>query len=67
MIWECWRYISNRELKIKKILQKVIKMIIRASKISIKNINKSLKRMKIFMKSIMIIFSKVSTVKERRI
>ena len=53
--------------KFKKILQKIIKMIIRASKVSMKNINKSLKRMKNFMRRFMIIFLKVSTVKERSI
>ena len=42
MIWESWRYISNREKKIKKILQKKIKIIIKASKVSKRNMNKSL-------------------------
>ena len=42
-------------------------MIIRASKVSIKNISRSLNRIKNLMKRFMIIFFKVSTVKERSI
>ena len=50
-IWESWRYISNRESKILKILRKIIEMIIRDSKVSMKKYNKNLNRLKKFVES----------------
>ena len=51
MIWESWRYISiYRVENFKKLWQKFFKMIIKASKVSIKIISESLKKMKSFMK-----------------
>ena len=67
MIWESWRYISNREEKILKILQKFIKMIIKASKASNKNINKSLSTMKKLIKIFKIVFLKILTDREKSI
>ena len=66
-IWESWRYISNREKKDRKKLQKNIKRIFSVSKVSIKNISKTLNRMENIMKSFMKICLRVSTVKERSI
>ena len=47
-IWESRRYISNRESKILNILRKIIEMIIRDSKISMKKYIKNLNRLKNF-------------------
>ena len=45
----------------------VLLRIVKASKVSIKNISKSLNRMKNFMKRFKIIFFKVSTIREKSI
>ena len=66
MIWESWRYISNREEKIK-LLQKIFKMIIKASKLSNRNINKSLSSIKKFIKLFKIVFLKILTDREKSI
>ena len=46
-------------------LQKTIKMIIKASKVSVKNIIKNLSTMKRFMKKFKIKFLRVATVEEK--
>ena len=48
-------------------MQKIIKMIIKASKISVKNIIKSLSMRKRFMKKFKIKFLRVATVEEKNI
>ena len=67
MIWESWRYISNKEEKISKMLQKMIKIIIKASKVSKRNMNKSLSIVKKFMKMLKIVFLKILTDREKSI
>ena len=48
-------------------LQKIIKMIIKASKVSKRNMNKSLNSMKKFIKRFKIVFFKILTVLEKSI
>ena len=66
-IWKSWRYISNRELKIEKRLQKIMKKIIRGSKVSMKKNSKNLNRLENFVKRFKIIRLRVSAVRERSI
>ena len=48
-------------------LQKMIKIIIKASKVSNRNMNKSLSNMKKFMKMLKIVFLKIVTDREKSI
>ena len=57
MAFDSWRYSSNIELKIKKILQNLIKIITKASKVSKRNMNKSLNIVKKFMKMLRIMLT----------
>ena len=55
--FESWKYSSNMEQKIKKILQKMIKIIIKASKVSKRNMIKSLNIVKKFMRMLRIMLT----------
>ena len=66
-IWESWRYISNREHKIKKRLQKITEIIIRNSKVSMKKYIKNLNRLKNFIKGFRSFCFMWSTVMKRSI
>ena len=48
-------------------LQKIIKIIIKASKVSNRNMNKSLSSIKKFMKMLKIVFLKILTAREKSI
>ena len=66
-ILESWKYISNREQKIRKGLQKIMKSIIKVSKVSVRKFIKKLGRLEKFVKQFGNMCLSLFTVAERSI